>query len=63
VRAFSIHAGPSVVGEGDRKQNWEFYRHLWLALLMAPDSQSDHMDIGETHGRTGRTTLAAFARL
>ncbi len=47
LRAFAFHAGPTVVAEGDRKQNWEFYRHLWAALLMAADSQGDHMDIGE----------------
>ena len=40
-----------MVAEGDRRQNWEFYQHLWLALLIAPEEGADRMDLGK-HGRT-----------
>ena len=40
-----------MVAEGNRKQNWEFYQHLWLALLVAPDEHVNSMVVGE-HKRT-----------
>ena len=49
-----LHAGPSVVADGDRRPNWEFYQHLWRALLTVPEEQADGMDTGqlivEAHG-------------
>ena len=48
-----------MAAEGDRRQNWQFYQHLWLALLTAPDIEANHMDIGGND----RTTPLAFARL
>ena len=50
-----VCTGPSVVAEGDRKQNWEFYQHLWLALLCAADADVTSMDGGE-HGQSSMST-------